>query len=94
MRLPHPTLNAFFNGAIQNVPCTWLHGVVDERRTFNTPLREPLNPIISHMLKAVDWHVNAYLRTGDRWHMEQAEVIRRYTQQLKDWVVRQEQSGC
>jgi hypothetical protein len=94
MRLRHTALNPLFNGAIQNVSCTWLHGVVDERRTFNTPLREPLNPIIHHMLKAVDWHVSAYLRTGDRWHMEQAQAVRGYIQQLKDWVVRQEQSGC
>lgn len=94
VRLLHASSNTLFNGAVQNVSCTWLHGAVEERRTFNTPLREPLNPIIHQMLKAVDWHVNAYLRTGDRWHMEQAQVVRTYVQQLKEWVVRQEQSGC
>lgn len=67
---------------------------MDERRTFNTPLREPLNPIISHLLKAVDWHVDTYLRTGDKWHMDQAQVVRGYVQGLKEWVKRQEQSGC
>jgi hypothetical protein len=89
MRTPPALLNALFNGAFQNAPELWSHGV-DERRTFNTPLREPLNPIIHHMLKAVDWHVATYWRTGDQWHLRQAEVIRRYVEELKEWVKRQE----
>ena len=89
--LRHALLNALFNGAIQNGSELWLHGVVDERRTFNTPLRAPLNPIIHHMLKAVDWHVSTYWRTGDQWHLQQAQVVRGYISELKEWVVKQEQ---
>jgi hypothetical protein len=86
-------LNALFNSVIQNGSKLWLHGVVDERRTFNTPLREPLNPIISHMLKAVDWHISTYWSTGDQWHLEQAQAMRNYVLELKDWVMVQEMAS-
>ena len=42
------------------------------------------------MLKAVDWHVSTYCRTGDQWHLEQAQVARDYVSELKDWVMAQE----
>ena len=42
------------------------------------------------MLKAVDWHVSTYWRTGDQWHLEQAQVMRNYILELKDWVMAQE----
>jgi hypothetical protein len=83
-------LNALFNRAIQNGSKLWLHGAVDERRTFNTPLRAPLNPIISHMLKAVDWHVSMYCRTGEQWHLEKAQFMRIYIRDLKEWIAKQE----
>jgi hypothetical protein len=61
-----------------------------ERRTFNTPLREPLNPIIHRLLQAIDWHNSRYFASGDEWHLEKAEFLRSYVRELKDWIKKQE----
>ena len=64
-----------------------------ERRTFNTPLREPLNPIIHRLLQAVDWHNSQYFKDGNPWHLEKATIIRQYVVELKAWVYEQEEKG-
>jgi len=61
-----------------------------ERRTFNTPLREPLNPIIHQLLKAVDWHNSQYFKDANHWHLEKAAAIRQYVTELKAWIYEQE----
>lgn len=65
---------------------------MNERRTFNTPLREPLNPIIHRLLQAVDWHNTQYFKDGNIWHLEKADIIRQYVRELKAWVYEQESS--
>lgn len=62
-----------------------------ERRTFNTPLRAPWNPIIYQCLRAVDCHNEQYFLTGDTWHLQQAEGIRKYVRALKDWIREEEE---
>ena len=62
-----------------------------ERRTFNTPLREPLNPIIYQSLRAIDWHNAQYFLTMDQWHLEKAAIIRQYVKELKAWIYEQEE---
>jgi hypothetical protein len=47
-----------------------------ERRTFNTPIREPWNPIIYSLLKAIDNHMALYLRHRDLWHLRKAAMLR------------------
>jgi hypothetical protein len=61
-----------------------------ERRTFNTPLREPWNPIVYQCLRAVDCHNAQYFLTGNVWHLEQAELLRHYVRSLKDWIREEE----
>lgn len=61
-----------------------------ERRTWNTPLREPWNPVIKACLNAIDYHVAFYLVTGNMWHMHQAAVLREYVSELKTWIQTQE----
>lgn len=63
----------------------------EERRTFNTPLREPLNPIIHRLLQAIDWHNSRYFEDHDPWHLEKAESLRSYVKELKNWVKKQEE---
>jgi hypothetical protein len=63
-----------------------------ERRTFNTPLREPLNPIIYQSLRAIDWHNAQYFLTMDQWHLEKAAIIRQYVRELKAWIYEQEEA--
>lgn len=53
-------------------------------------MREGWNPIIHHMLKAIDSHNRIYFRTGDNWHLLKAEELRRYVVELKDWIKDQE----
>lgn len=53
-------------------------------------MREGWNPIIHHMLKAIDSHNRIYFRTGDYWHLLKAEELRRYVVELKDWIKDQE----
>jgi hypothetical protein len=64
-----------------------------ERRTFNTPLREPWNPIVYQCLRAVDCHNTQYFLTRNAWHLEQAELLRHYVRSLKDWIREEEKSA-
>lgn len=59
-------------------------------REWDTPLREPWNPIIKSCLKAVDQHTQLYLETGENWHSEQAQHLRNYVHGLKQWIHKQE----
>ena len=63
-----------------------------ERRTFNTPLRAPWNPIVYQCLRAVDCHNTQYFLTGNAWHLEQSELIRQYVRSLKDWIREEEKN--
>lgn len=63
---------------------------MSERRTWNTPLREPWNPVVAQILKGIDEHTRQHLATGDPWHAEQAATLRAYVRGLKDWIHRQE----
>jgi hypothetical protein len=56
------------------------------RREWDTPVREPWNPVIHHLLKAIDLHTREYLKTGDRWHAENANALRKYVAELKDRI--------
>jgi hypothetical protein len=60
------------------------------KREWNTPLREPWNPLIYQCLKAIDRHMAAYLATGNTWHAIKAQELRRYVAELKDWIFLQE----
>lgn len=60
-------------------------------RTWDTPIREPWNPIIKHCLNAIDLHVALYLETKDSRHMEQAKLLRGYVSDLKEWIHEAEQ---
>ena len=60
------------------------------KREFNTPIREPWNPVIKKCLDAVDEHVRLHMKTGDEWHLSQAEILRNYVKNLKVWIHKQE----
>ena len=59
-------------------------------REWNTPIREPWNPVIKKCLDAVDLHTRMYLETGDEWHQYQAKTLRNYVRTLKTWIHKQE----
>ena len=59
-------------------------------REWNTPVREPWNPVIKKCLDAVDLHTRMYLETGDEWHQSQAKILRHYVRTLKTWIHKQE----
>jgi predicted NAD/FAD-binding protein len=63
---------------------------LNPKRTWNTPIRERWNAPIHHLLKAIDNHVDLYLKTGDHWHVEQADFLRTYLHQLKTWIHQEE----
>ena len=65
---------------------------MNERRTWNTPTREPWNPIIHQLLRAIDCHNEAFFRDGNEWHMEKAIMLRHYARELKDWLHEEETS--
>jgi hypothetical protein len=60
------------------------------KRTWDTPIRERWNAPIHHCLKAIDSHVDLYLKTGNTWHIEQANFLRSYVGQLKTWIHEEE----
>lgn len=60
-------------------------------REFNTPIREPWNPVIKKCLDAIDTHIKIHLKTGDKWHLSQAEILRQYVRNLKSWIHKEEE---
>jgi len=60
-------------------------------REWNTPIREPWNPVIKKCLDAVDLHTRLHLETGDDWHSIQAKTLRDYVNNLKTWIHKQEE---
>jgi hypothetical protein len=60
------------------------------KREWNTPVREPWNPMIKECLNAVDRHVAKYLAGGDQKHLSQAATLREYVRELKDWISQKE----
>jgi hypothetical protein len=61
-----------------------------KKRTWNTPIRDPWNPVIKHCLNAIDYHIDLYVKTGHPWHLCQAEHLRVYLRNLKNWITDQE----
>jgi len=61
-----------------------------ERRTFNTDVRQHWNEKIANILKAIDLHNEIYFRTYNSFHKEQAETLRQYVRELKDWIISEE----
>jgi hypothetical protein len=61
---------------------------MSEKRTWNTPIREPWNGPIAQMLKAIDEHNREYFLTGNAWHLQKAAMLREYLVELKEWLVR------
>jgi len=59
-------------------------------REWDTPVRECWNASIHHTLKAIDNHTRLYLKTGDEWHEEKAQLLRQYIRDLKYWIHQQE----
>ena len=57
-----------------------------ERRTFNTVVREPWNPVIHNLLKAIDCHMALFVRSGDQFHARKAQLLREYVSELKTWI--------
>ncbi len=69
-----------------STPSDALNGGLNPRRTFNTPVREPWNAPIHNMLKAIDNHMALYFKDGNAWHLEKADMLRRYLHELKSWI--------
>jgi hypothetical protein len=63
-----------------------------DKRSWNTPLREPWNPVIKQCLNAIDYHTALQFKTGEEWHARQAQILRDYVGSLKQWIRNQEQS--
>jgi hypothetical protein len=55
-------------------------------REWDTPAREPWNPVIYQILRAIDLHNQRYFEDGDVWDLEKAEILRRYVRELKDRI--------
>jgi hypothetical protein len=60
------------------------------RREWNTPHREKWTAPIHHILKAIDNHTRLHLETGDVWHEEQAQILRKYVSDVKVWIHKEE----
>lgn len=59
-------------------------------REWNTPIRECWNKPIHQILKAIDNHTSLHLDTGNYWHEEQANILRQYLRDLKDFIHKEE----
>lgn len=59
---------------------------MSNKRTWNTPIRENWNPVIKECLNAIDYHVAFHIETGESWHEERAQILRKYVADLKEWI--------
>ena len=55
-------------------------------REWSTEIRDPWCPKIAQIIKTIDLHSEFYIITGDTFHKEQAEYLRHYIYNLKDWI--------
>lgn len=60
-------------------------------REWDTPVREPWNPLIRELLRAIDRHNQHHFATGNAWHLAKAETLRSYVRELKTWISHHEQ---
>jgi hypothetical protein len=61
-------------------------------REWSTDTRDPWNAKIHGIIKTIDLHTNLYLQSGDKFHYNQAKLLRSYVNELKTWIHQQEQS--
>tara|TARA_R110000868_G_scaffold146563_2_gene367388 strand:+ start:1489 stop:1686 length:198 start_codon:yes stop_codon:yes gene_type:complete len=59
-------------------------------RDYNAPDRIPWNDAIHYIIKSIDNHTRLHLETGNYWHEEQAQILRKYIKDLKIWIHKQE----
>jgi len=59
-------------------------------REFDTPSRKCWNAPIHNILKAIDNHNQEYFKTQDTWHIEKAQILRDYVNELKTWIHKKE----
>ena len=62
-------------------------------REWVTATREPWCPLIKECLAAIDRHNRLFFQTGDRCHLLQAEQLRQYVIELKDWISSHERAA-
>lgn len=55
-------------------------------REWNTDQRKDWNAPIHQILKAIDNHTRLWMKTGDPWHEEKANILRQYLRELKDFI--------
>jgi hypothetical protein len=60
------------------------------KREWSTPVRADWCPLIHQALQAIDRHNMLWISSGDRWHLQQAQVLREYVSGLKTWIHQQE----
>lgn len=60
------------------------------KREWDTIEREPWNPVIHQLLRAIDNHNKVYFKTGDPWHLHKAQSLREYVIELKDFILKSE----
>ena len=59
-------------------------------REWNTPTREPWNPLIKAALNAVDQHNKFYFESNNVKHLILAQLLRDYVKYLKDFITESE----
>ena len=59
---------------------------MNERRTFDTPVRSCWNTPIHNILKAIDNHTELFLSHRNPWHLEKANELRHYLHELKAYI--------
>ena len=59
---------------------------MNDRRTFDTPIRSRWNAPIHNLLKAIDGHTELFLSHRNPWHLQKAQMLRQYVAELKDWI--------
>jgi hypothetical protein len=62
-------------------------------REWSNKTRDPWNAPIHNILKAIDNHTQEYFKSGDVWHLQKADNLRQYLNELKTWICDKENNN-
>jgi hypothetical protein len=56
-------------------------------------LETPWNKPIHQILKTIDAHNHEYFESSDKWHLQKADNLRQYLNELKTWICDKENNN-
>jgi hypothetical protein len=75
---------------VSNTPARGPVDIMCHAERMEHSAQEKWTAPIHQILKAIDNHTRLYIETGDVWHEEQAQILRKYIKDVKVWIHKEE----